>query len=211
MNLHKFIYPYQDIFFHKLLQSEITGCRTVLDVGCGASSPLRSIKKTFKSVGVDLFKESIGKSMRLKIHDAYRIGDIRKISIWYKKQSFDAVIALDVVEHLKKIEALKLIKDMERVARKRVIIMTPNGFSDQHEYDDNPYQVHKSGWSVKDFENLGYRVRGLRGWQSLRGECATIKRKPWLFWGIIAFISEPFLYYLPSFSYHLFAVKNISK
>ncbi len=210
MNLQKLIYPYQDIFFHKLLESSVVGCHTVLDVGCGSSSPLGNIKKTFRSEGIDLFGKSIASSKQLKIHDAYRIGDIRNINKWYKRKSYDAVIALDVVEHLGKKEALQLIKKMEIIARKRVVIMTPNGFHRQHTYDNNPYQVHKSGWSVKDFNSLGYLVRGLRGWKSLRGECATIIKKPWIFWGIIAFISEPFLSYIPSFSYDIFAVKTIS-
>lgn len=210
MKIREFIRKYQDIFYFKALQRSLSGCKTVLDVGCGRDSPLGNIKKTFTSEGVDIFKASIEHSKKNKIHDRYRISDIRKIDKIYENRSFDAVIALDVVEHLSKKESIALIGMMEKIARKKVIILTPNGFYHQDAYDDNPYQVHKSRWSKEDFEKLGYRVYGLRGLKYLRGEYATIKYKPWLLWGILAFISEMPLYLVPALSYHLFVIKKLT-
>lgn len=209
MKIKEFIRQYQDIFYFKALERSLSGCRSVLDVGCGADSPLRRIKKTFKSEGVDLFKESIKKSKAQKIHDSYKICNIIKLGKVYKDKSFDAVIALDVIEHLKKEDSIKLIKDMEKIARKKVVLLTPNGFYHQDAYDNNPYQVHISKWGIKDLKNLGYRIHGLRGFKYLRGEYATIKYNPWLFWGALAFLSEIPLYLVPKLSYHLFAIKKL--
>ena len=207
--MKKFIRKYQDIFYFKSIQRVLSGSKSVLDVGCGADSPLRRVKKTFYSEGVDVFGESIETSKNKKIHDSYKLCDIKKLDSFYKKKSFDAVIALDVIEHLEKKESIKLIKDMEKTARKKVILLTPNGFYHQDAYDRNPYQVHKSEWKRSDLEQLGYKVYGLRGLKYLRGEYASIKYKPWFFWGLVAFISEPLLYFFPRLSYHLFAVKDI--
>lgn len=208
MDFRKFVAKYQDIFFHNQLERNFSGCYSILDVGCGANSPVGKIKKTFYSEGIDIFKASIIESRKKKIHDKYRVGDIRKIDQFYKQKSFDVVVALDVIEHFNKGDALRLIRKMETIARKRVVIFTPNGFHHQH-HVDNRYEEHKSGWAVNDLKLIGYSVYGLRGLKFIRGEWATVKYKPWLFWGTVAFFSEPLLYFFPSLSYHLFAVKEL--
>ena len=209
MSVREFIRKYQDIFYYKTLERALVDCESVLDVGCGADSPLRNVKKTFISEGVNIFKGSIEKSKKKRIHDKYKISDIRNIDKIYKRKSFDAVISLDVIEHLNKKDSKLLIKKMEDLAKKRVILLTPNGFYHQDAYDNNPYQVHKSEWSRIDLKKLGYEVFGLRGLKYLRGDYATIRYRPWFFWGIIAFFSEIPLYLFPSLSYHLFAVKQL--
>ncbi|MCL5113764.1 MAG: class I SAM-dependent methyltransferase [Patescibacteria group bacterium] len=208
MIVESLIRKYQDIFFYKVLERNLSNCFSVLDVGCGADSPLGKLGKTFYSEGIDIYKPSISKSIKKKIHDKYIVGNISKLDKFYKAKSFDAVIALDIIEHFKKKDALTLMKKMERVARKRIIILTPNGFYHQDHLDGNPHQEHKSGWRREDLERLGYKVYGLRGLKSIRGEHATIKYKPWIFWGFFSFISEPIFYFFPSYSYHLFAVKS---
>lgn len=205
-----FIHKYKDSIFYFLLSFSLKDCKSVLDVGCGHASPLSKIKKTFYSEGIDIYKKNVLLSKEQKIHDTYKVGDIQKIHSLYKKKSFDVVIALDVIEHLTKKEGLKLNNSLENIARKRVILLTPNGFYHQHD-KDNIYEDHKSGWTVQDLKEMGYTVYGLRGLKYLRGEWATIKYKPWLLWGFVAWISEPLLFFYPMLSYHLFAVKNLNE
>lgn len=210
MNIRKLVVNFRDIFFYKVLELNLSDCKSVLDVGCGSNSPLKAVRKTFYSEGIDIYRPSIMESKRNKIHDKYTIGNIQDINKLYQKKSFDAVIAMDVVEHFEKSDALKLLKKMERVARKKIIILTPNGFLGQGHYEDNPHQDHKSGWLAKDLRSLGYKAYGLRSFKFLRGEFASIRFKPWLFWGFIAFITEPILYYFPEFSFHIFAIKILT-
>lgn len=197
-----------DNFFYKTLAKELQKIKSVLDVGCGSNSPLRKVKSNFSSVGVDVFEPSVKKSKKAAIHNKYKIGDILKIESFFKHNSFDAVIALDVVEHFKKKEALNLIKSMEKIARKKIIIFTPFGFTQQHPYDGNPFQEHKSGWSIAEFKKMGYKVYGMRGFRFIRGEYATIKYKPWFFWGAISFLSQYIVYFFPKMAYQIFAVKE---
>lgn len=209
INIKDITHFYQDSFFHQVLQKELSDCKSVLDVGCGDNSPLGKIHKNFYSEGIDVFKRNIIRSRERKIHDNYKCEDINKLSKLYKKKSFDAVVSLDVIEHLKKSEAIRLISQMENIAKKKVMILTPNGFFVQDEVNGNKYQEHKSGWSVEELNDLGYRVYGLRGLKFLRGEHANIKYKPYLFWGLCAFLSEIVFYFFPDLSFDLFAVKKL--
>lgn len=198
-----------DGFYYFLLGRELQDMVSVLDVGCGSKSPLTKIPKTFRSVGVDLFGKSIARSREAGIHDSYVESDVRKINKKFTSKSFDAVIALDLIEHLTKKEGFKLLVDMEKIARKKVIVMTPNGFYKQEPYEKNPYQIHKSGWETEDFSRLGYTVYGIRGLKQLRGEYATIRWKPWFLWGTISALSQYILIKVPSMSHQLFAVKDV--
>lgn len=208
MNLKNIFIELGDFYYYKKLEKELFLCNSVLDVGCGSNSPLRKVKIKKYSVGVDVFKPSIKISRSKKIHDKYKIGNVNQIDKMFKKNSFDAVIALDLIEHLEKTEAVKLLKKMEKIGRKKIIILTPNGFTKQDEHENNPFQVHKSGWNVEDFKSLGFIVRGMRGLKWLRGEHATLRFKPWFFWGLISTLSEMLIYFFPRLAYQLFAVKD---
>lgn len=211
MNLKNFFLQYQNIFFHRVLEKEFSDCNSVLDVGCGHSSLIGMIRKKFSSEGIDIYRKNIIESRKKKLHDKYTVGDIKKLLKIYRNNNFDACVAIDVIEHFNKKDAIKLIKDMEAIARKKVVILTPNGFYEQHDYDGNPHQVHKSGWKKKDLEKLGYKVYGLRGLKFLRDDHAGIKYKPWIFWGACSFLSEIIFFPFASLSFDLYAVKNINK
>ncbi len=210
--INEFIINNRDLFFQKALEKNLDDCESVLDVGCGEESFIKRVKEVlhFYSEGIDIFKLAITKSKKRKIHNKHTLGDIRKINVFYKPKSFDAVIALDVVEHLEKEDAFKLIKNMEKIAKKKVIILTPNDFEHQHIHNDNPYQIHKSAWTKKEFQEQNYKVHGFRGLKFLRGGFASIKWKPWIFWGAISFASEPILYFFPNLSYQFLAVKKLN-
>ncbi len=209
--IKKFLTSLGDSFYFSTLEKELDGMQTVLDVGCGSWSPLAKVKKNFKSVGIDMYKPSIEELRKTKIHDEYKIGNVLKLRTYFKPKSFDAVIALDVIEHLEKEEGYELLSQMESIARKKVIILTPFGFTEQHPSDGNPYQIHKSGWYIDDFKKRGYKVFGMRGFRFIRGEFANIKYKPWVLWGIIASLSQFFVYQLPILAYQLFAIKNFNE
>lgn len=198
-----------DRAYYQALSKELRGCNSVLDVGCGVCSPLSKIRGNFSSEGLDIHKPSIEKSKQAKIHDKYRLGEVKEIDKFYKPKSFDAVIALDLIEHLEKRDGLGLLGKMEKIAQKKVIVLTPNGFTKQDPLEDNPHQIHQSGWTVKEFRQLGYRVYGMRGLKFIRGECATIRFKPWFFWGLVSVLSESLVYFFPRLAYQLLAVREI--
>jgi len=82
---------------------------------------------------------------------------------------------------------------MEKISKNKVIIFTPNGFLPQGEYYNNPWQVHKSGWTVKEMKKRGYKVIGINSWKPLRGEYARLRFRPSYFWQIISDITQLFV------------------
>ncbi len=191
----------------KNLNNELLGCNKVLDVGCGPNSLLKSINVPY-SIGIDLFEPYINKSKENNIHNKYFLIDIRKAK--FEPNEFDAVICIDVIEHLTKKEVYNLIKKMEKWANKKIIIYTPNEYVFQEEYDGNPLQKHKSGWNTQKLENLGFQVYGINGWKLLRGYKGSIKYKPYLLWQLFSDSTQKLTYRYPKFASGLLAIKRKS-
>jgi SAM-dependent methyltransferase len=192
--------------FNHYLKKELAGCQSVLDLGCGPNSPVQFCNVPRK-VGVELFEPYIQESEAKGIHQEYIKGDIQ--SVEFAPKSFDAVILIDVLEHLTQEEAAQLLKKIEPWAKKKVIVYTPNGFVWQDGYDDNHLQAHKSGWSVKELENAGFKVKGVNGWKKLRGYRASMKYKPAIFWLLVSDLTHLITYHRPKAAFQLLAVKEL--
>lgn len=124
-------------------------------------------------------------------------------------KSFDCVVALDVIEHFEKQDGLRLLDMMEGIARRRVAIFTPNGFLPQGEFDNNPYQLHRSGWSVSEMQDRGYRAIGVSGWKPLLGEYAAVRFRPTWLWKRVALITQPVFERWPSQAFQILCVKEL--
>lgn len=207
MILHRY---YQKLFpiYETELEKAIGNVKTVLDVGCGSNSPLRNVSKQFRSVGVDIFQPSIEASKKQNIHDEYHQLDILKLDTVFSPGSFDCVLASDVIEHLDKEDGMKLLTMMEQIAKKRMIIFTPNGFTTQEAVDGNPWQEHKSGWTPQEMRKLGYAVMGIYGWKHLRGELSLVKYKPRKLWTFISDFTQLITKYVPTSAFALLCVKE---
>jgi len=186
-----------------------TYCESLLDVGCGFNSPVRSLRQRPKyMVGVDGFAPAVEESHAKGIHDEYHQMSLLEIGNKFKTESFDCVLASDVIEHLSEEEGMSLIWQMERIARKKVIIFTPNGFLPQGEEYGNPMQRHISGWTVSQMERLGYCIVGIQGFRCLRGEMAGIKWHPYRFWHIVSLLSQFITRNHPSWAFRILCVKE---
>lgn len=200
-------------FFSKydvLIEHECDGLENLLDVGCGSNSPVHTFSEKLYCVGVDAFEPSIEESKRRNIHREYHRMSVMDIASAFKPKSFDCVIALDVIEHQEKADGIRLMEMMEQIARKKVIIFTPNGFVPQGDRFSNPWQVHLSGWTTSEFKERGYDVSGINGWKPLRGEYAKVKYRPSFLWRFISDVTEIFVKHKPEKAYQLLAVKTFN-
>jgi len=208
--------------FHTLiycLEKELSDCKSVLDLGCGPSSPLKYCKNIMFSVGVEAFAPYLERSQKNKVHTKYINGKIENLE--FPEKSFDAVIMIEVLEHLSQETGLKIIKKAEKWARKKIIVSTPNGFINQKEIDKNILQKHLSGWDYQKMKKLGFKIMGLAGLKVLRTEVqnetmgndltTSIKFKPKIFWFIVASLSQLLTYYFPSLAFELFSVKLLDE
>jgi SAM-dependent methyltransferase len=198
------------------LQKELADCESVLDLGCGPSSPLQYCQNVKHSVGVEAFGPYLEKAKEKKTHTEFLGKKIEEVD--FPENSFDAVIMIEVLEHLPKDAGLEILKRAEKWARKKVVVTCPNGFLPQKELDGNPMQKHLSGWKLEEMEKMGFVCRGLAGLKSLRQEVevssmgddmtTTIKFRPKIFWFAVATISQIFTFYFPRFAFELFSVKK---
>lgn len=150
--------------------------QSILDVGCGQGFPMRMIKKRMevkKSVGVDLFKPYIEIGKKLKIHNQYIISDVRKLK--FTNRSFDVVLALQILEHLKKKDAWKVVEKIEKIAKKQIIIATPIGKMYHPMVDNNKLQLHISAFYPEEFEKRGYKIIRF-GRKELLGENGVVHK-----------------------------------
>lgn len=199
----RLMYPVQYLILRELID-----CNSVLDLGCGRHSMVPIIPSKIETTGVELFEAHFMEAKAKGRHTHYIHDDILKVR--FPDKSFDAVVLLDVIEHLTKTEGLELLERMERWARKKIIVFTPNGFLHQDEFDENPLMAHKSGWDEKEFKRLGFRVHGVRGFKGLKKHSdhdhqghdqASIDS--------FSDITQIITYHIPSTAFQLFAVKKI--
>jgi len=197
--------------YEHLLEAELVGrCKSVLDVGCGGHSPLAAFAARIPLlVGVDAHEPSLAQSRAAGIHDRYERCDVLDIARRFGRQSFDAAVALDLVEHLEKEEGWRLLEALETVARRRVLVFTPNGFLPQGELEGNPWQVHRSGWTVAEFEARGYRVLGVNGWKPLRGPLAVPRLRPQPLGARLSALTQPWVTRHPRRAFQILAVRDL--
>ena len=133
----------------------------VIDFGCGLMPVTRSLKCK-KLIGIDAWLPYVDQLRK-------ELSSLKHIYLWHleldgqllsvaRSGSIDVSLAIDVVEHFKKNGALSLIRQIERISRKWVVIFTPNGFLPQERKDNREYQLHRCGFVPTELEDIGYDI-----------------------------------------------------
>jgi 2-polyprenyl-3-methyl-5-hydroxy-6-metoxy-1,4-benzoquinol methylase len=141
---------------------------SVLDIGCGYGRWGNLIRSNYWEAGlqapppvdgVDAFAPNVELCQQLP---SYR-------KVWHAnlvedrlEGSWDTVLACEIVEHIPQDHVERLIADLERVARKRVIISTPNFPDFRGGLDSivgfNDFEAHVSHLPRRWFRERGYRA-----------------------------------------------------
>lgn len=85
------------------------------------------------------------------VYDVIRIEDIRDFV-----GSYDLIFLGDIIEHLEKKVALKLLKRLRKTSN--LIITTPNGYYVQGPFLGNEHEIHKCGFTAEDFKEFNAKV-----------------------------------------------------
>lgn len=211
MNRIKKIYLKLFPSFEYELEKELEGCESFLDLACGVDTPIKNYSKKYYSLGVDIFEPSIKASREKRLHSDYIKMNVLDIGKRFSPKSFDCVVAIDLIEHLEKKDGLYLISSMEKIAKKKVIIFTPNGFLKQEGHSGNKWQAHLSGWGSEEIKKKGYFITGIGGYKKIKGEYAKIKYKPYIFWRILSDLSQKiWTKRNPKKAFAILCVKHIS-
>ena len=112
---------YLSIFpdYPRELEKLVGNSKTLLDIGCGYNSPIKSFSHKIYSVGVDAYEDFIKMSKKEKIHNKYYLMNVLDIEKKFKPNSFDCVLASDLIEHLTKKDGFKVLDMMEKIAKKK--------------------------------------------------------------------------------------------
>lgn len=198
----------------------------VLDVGCGSDPPLLRAVQPRAYVGVDAYGPSIDLlRARPEFGNVFdhtsHVAEIQ--SLEFPDRFFDAVVIVDVIEHLSKEDGITLLRRAARWANECVYISTPNGFLRQDPYDSNFYQEHLSGWTVDELVELGFTTilggGGLRclrkkemqpdQWSHVSG--SSMRWRPYKLWSIISALSQLIVYRYPRACYQLHATLKVNQ
>jgi predicted TPR repeat methyltransferase len=198
------------------------GIITVIDLGCGDGRILEycfagKIPK-LDYTGVDLYDDYLDCAKRKNIYKTIIKQDLTKKK-WKQIDSkkYDLVFCSQVIEHFDKKVGEQLLNKIEQLAKKRIVVATPNGFNHfdpfekkaMNKYESN-LQKHRSGWHISDFTKRGYKVYG-QGLNIIYKQDSFIRHIPRFahqFLFIISFILSPLNFFFPQISYNLIAIKE---
>jgi len=175
----------------------------ILDMGCGVGFWGYFIRKKKREndylIGIDIHKPYLDLAKRKHVYDDLVLCDASKLA--FKADSFNLVLASEVIEHLPKNKGMELLADIERICKGRSIITTPNGYFPQDSLIESEF--HRSEWCVRDFRIRKYRVRGL-GLKLVK----SFKKHVYL-WIFLSLFFTPLSYIFPNTAGLLVATKEI--
>lgn len=162
----------------RIVQKHVSEEDSVLSIGCGVLQDVSGLHCK-KFTGCDIYQPYVER-LRSIGYDVFQ-ADATKLEL--PDNSYDIVLAIDVLEHIAKEQSLAVVEKMTKWARKKVIIYTPSIFYDNvtHSYRGDPasdnlkfiaedsespyrglginqYQRHLCLYSREDLLSLGFRV-----------------------------------------------------
>lgn len=136
----------------KVVYDNVEPGDSVLDIGCGDKGRTRLLTRNNQITSIDAW-EKVNPDLLIDLEQEEKLP--------YPDNSFDVVLMLDFIEHLSKDAGIPIIKEAQRVCRKKLILFTPAFWTDNKECVEDPnmwsygnqYDLHKSFWSVEDFKD----------------------------------------------------------
>ena len=198
---------------------KLRNCDSVLDSGCGPNSLIQFSKNIKYSVGVEAFGPYFNEAKKRKIHSKCIKGRIQDVK--FARKSFDAVIMIEVLEHMDKKDGLEALRKASKWAKKKIIITTPNGYFPMGKVDGNKYQEHVSGWVPKELRKMGFVCHGMTGAKFMYASenhvhsldegfgFSNMRFNPKSLSFIINALLQLIVYYFPEYAFEMIAVKKI--
>ena len=135
----------------------------LLSLHCGDGRELSGVYA--KSITcVDIYQPYLDHIKAIRPEAMYVCMDSLEYAKQQADKSFDVVSLLDGLEHLTKDRGLLLLTELKRIARKHILLFTPNGFTDNHPHNawgiegGDEHQLHLSGWPEAEVVALGFHV-----------------------------------------------------
>jgi hypothetical protein len=148
---------------------------SILDLGAGSASYWNQVLSKFPNIEfnlvlMDAVPNLSSASMLNNVRQTRLQGEIPIDLSIVPDNSYDIVVAFDLIEHLPKDKGYLLLYEIDRIAGQTSVIFTPNGFVWQPPSLNNPFNAHISGWTPRELKKLGWnRIKGHTGFRSFQG------------------------------------------
>jgi len=140
----------------------------ILDVCCG--NGVVSAHLFYNEIsGLDIYEPYLEQYKRIVPNSKAKIYDVAQVLLKdISSSSYDVVVCIDGVEHFEYDNAVILIKNMERIAKNKIIIFTPEAADDPSRITVNKphnawdikggdeFQIHKCAMTRTFFVERGY-------------------------------------------------------
>jgi len=167
----------------------------VADIACGMGKwglLLRIHNQELYIVGVDLSVRNIKVAKMTRAYDDLIIADARQLP--FRNHTIDYVMACEVIEHLNRNDGIKMIFELERIARIKILLTTPYA-----RWWYTYVKGHITRHSPKEFRRLGFKVRGVGSKLDSKNKIASLLKH---------FILKPLAYVLPEIGEFIIAIKT---
>jgi 2-polyprenyl-3-methyl-5-hydroxy-6-metoxy-1,4-benzoquinol methylase len=177
-------------YWHQIQAVVRTGARRVLEVGVGSGVLSAYLRQR---LGLDVTTCDFDASLRPDL-----VGDVRQLDAVVPEQSFDAVVAFQVLEHLPFADFVPALRQLARASRRHVILSLPHyGWSVQ-----GRLRLWKWNWAfsrrVSRFPR--WQFNGEHHWEiGTRGH--ALRRVRAAVASVLAIERD---YFCPDYSYHYF-------
>ena len=151
---------------------------TILDLGCRDCWHTAGLPGVTRHVGVEVWPQALERGIRkaqaggIPHFEPVRAEALAHL-ITLPDGAFDAVLAIDLLEHLTRVNGLALVDEMSRVAGRLAVVWTTLGYIEQGPFDvdgnPNPHEEHLWGPTPDVFTQRGWRVESYPQCHGSRG------------------------------------------
>lgn len=154
--------------------------KSLLSLCCGIGLELEFLQ-TQDITAVDLAQQYLDEVKHRCPQAKTVLSDALEYTKAQPDNSVDVISIIDGIEHMDKESGIELIKEMQRVSRKEILLFTPQGPGEDGYLKNEPhnawgiegadhFQTHKSGWTVEELKEYGFEILISAGELSQHGE-----------------------------------------
>lgn len=127
----------------------------VVDVGAGDGRWGRLLKgKVRKLVAIEAWGKYVERYRLHDIYDEVFVEDVRNFKSW---DDFDVVILGDVLEHMFRVDAIKLTQIFKQKELRAFLTVPITLCIQDGTVYGNPYETHLDQWTHKELETVGWK------------------------------------------------------
>lgn len=131
---------------------------TIVDIGCGSGTYPKLLDNKYIWIGIEIYEPYVEEFKLNEIYNRLLIGNFFDL---INSVNGDCIIFGDVLEHMTKEDVIRAI-EIANKKFKHIVISIPIGY--EQGPTENPYEEHKSIWTMEEINSLipeSFTMRGI--------------------------------------------------